>query len=43
MAQGIKLTDSVSISELMHMRDVEGLSNAQIAKSWIATSARSTT
>lgn len=32
MAQGIKLTDSISISELMHMREVEGLSNAQIAK-----------
>lgn len=32
MAQGIKLTDSISVSELMHMREVEGLSNAQIAK-----------
>lgn len=32
MARGIKLTDSVSISELMHMREVEGLSNGEIAR-----------
>ncbi len=32
MARKIKLTDSVSISELKHMREVEGLSNAEIAK-----------
>lgn len=32
MAKGIKLTDSISISELKHMREVEGLSNAEIAK-----------
>ena len=28
----IKLTESVSVSELKHMREVEGLSNAEIAK-----------
>ena len=32
MARKIKLTESVSISELKHMREVEGLSNAEIAK-----------
>ena len=32
MARGHKLTDSISISELMHMREVEGLSNGEIAK-----------
>ena len=32
MAQGIKLTNSISISELKHMREVEGLSNGEIAK-----------
>lgn len=32
MARGIKLSDSISISELMHMREVEGLSNGEIAK-----------
>lgn len=32
MARGHKLTDSISISELMHMREVEGLSNGEIAR-----------
>ena len=32
MARGHKLTDSISISELMHMCEVEGLSNGEIAK-----------
>lgn len=32
MAKRIKLTDTISISELKHMREVEGLSNAEIAK-----------
>lgn len=32
MARGYKLTDSISISELMHMREVEGLSNGEIAR-----------